>query len=110
MNVNKKFAEIEKIMNMPVKPDLYKGKSDKHITFTYTDERPSLYADDDEIADIVYLQVSLNTKASYDYMNDKHKLKKALKDVGFIVESCQSYLESDDIRRTIFSVNYTEGI
>lgn len=115
MNVNEKLMELEKLTGYPVRPDIYMGTADKNITFTYEDERGALFADNDEAATTAYLQVSLNTPENYNYMNDKHRLKKKLKELGFNVESIQSWLEdakkgAERIRRTIFSVNITESV
>lgn len=114
MNVNEKLMKLETVTGYPVSPDIYTGTADKNITFTYEDERGTLYADDDETATTAYIQVSLNTPESYNYMGDKHKIKKELKKMGFNVESIQSWIEetkkgSERVRRTIFSVNITES-
>lgn len=115
MNVNEKLLQLETVTGYPVCPDLYTGPADKSITFTYEDERGTLYADNDETATTAYIQVSLNTPESYNYMEDKHKIKKELKRLGFNVESIQSWLEeakkgSERVRRTIFNVNITEAV
>ena len=39
MNVNGLIMTLQNTVNYPVAPDLYEGKEDKYITFTYEDER-----------------------------------------------------------------------
>lgn len=114
MNVNEKIRMLEKVTGYPVRPDIYEGPADKYITFTYEDERAALYADDNEQADIAYLQVVLFTPDDFNYFEDKKKIKKELKRQGFEIESIQSWLDdarigTKRVRHTTFSVNITEA-
>lgn len=113
MNINSKLMKLEEVTGFPVAPDLYRGESDKWIVFTYTDERGELYADDSEQYVTVKLYVSFYCPESYNYMADKKKIKKALIDEGFQIESISSYIDNsgiegtDYIRRVLFEINYT---
>lgn len=115
MNVNAKLRQLEEVTGYPVRPDEYSGSEEKYITFTYEDERPVLSGDNDEIAETAYLQVSLFTPKDFNYFPDKKKIKKALKEQGFNIESIQSWLDdaktgTKKTRRTIFIVNITEEV
>lgn len=113
MNVNEKIRTLEQVTGYPVRPDVYSGKSDKYITFTYEDERGELYGDDQELATTAYLQISLYTPENFNYFEDKKKIKKQLKSEGFNVESIKSWIEDSldgtkKTRHTVFIVNITE--
>lgn len=115
MNVNEKIRTLEEVTGYPVRPDLYTGREDKYITFTYEDERPVLVADNDEEAETAYLQVTLFTPEDFNYFADKKKIKKHLKEQGFNVESIQSWLAdaktgTKQTRHTVFTVNITEAV
>lgn len=113
MNVNPKLKILEEVTGYPVEQDEYEGPSDKYIVFTYEDERAVLRADNKEKAETAYLMVCLFVPKSYDYFADKKKIKAALVQQGFTVESIQVWLEdartgTEKIRRITISVNITE--
>lgn len=111
MNVNKKVMILEAVTGYPVKQDIYRGGEEKYIVFTYEDERTALEADNEEVAGTAYLQVTLFTPESFNYFADKKRIRKALKEQGFNIESVQSWLEGEkrEIRHTVFTVNITEA-
>lgn len=109
MNVNEKIRSLEQVTGYPVMPDIYRGTEDRYIVFTYEDERTALEADNEELAVTVWLQVALFTPEKFNYFKDRKKIKKALKEQGFNVESVQSWLEgkNNEVRHTVFTVNFT---
>lgn len=110
MNVNGLIMTLQNTVNYPVAPDLYEGKEDKYITFTYEDERSALDADNEEQQTVAYLQITLYTPPLQEYMEDKKKIKAELKKLGFCVESIQSWVDSyapEKRRHTVFNVNIT---
>lgn len=109
MNVNEKVRMLEEVTGYPVKQDIYRGPEKKFIVFTYEDERAALIADNKRQAETAYLQVKLFTPESFNYFADKEKIKKALEEQGFNVESVQSWMEgkNNEIRHTEFTVNIT---
>ena len=68
MNVNGLIMTLQNTVNYPVAPDLYEGKEDKYITFTYEDERSALDADNEEQQTVAYLQITLYTPPLQEYM------------------------------------------
>ncbi len=114
MNVNGRLIEaLEAATGYPVKPDIYTGAANKYITFTYEDERSALEGDNEELATVVYMMVTLWTPSDYNYFEDKKKIKLALKEIGFTGISIQSWVSNDKIgtqyvRQTVFSANITE--
>lgn len=114
MKVNELLVEVGKAVGYPVEQDIYEGAG-KNITFTYEDERETLFADNEGQEETAWLMVSMNTPRDYDYFRDKEKLKRELQKRGFNVESVQSWLEStltgtQRTRRTVFSVNITKPV
>lgn len=110
MNVNSMIMTLKDVVHCPVAPDLYEGKEEKYITFTYEDERSALDADDEEQETVAYLQITLYTPPLQEYMEDKKKIKTELKRLGFCVESIQSWVDSyapEKKRHTVFNVNIT---
>ena len=112
MNVNPLVIAAGREIGYPVSQDIYSGRSEKFIVFTYEDERAAYYADDDEGEITVTVQVQMITPKEYNYFADKKALKEALKKQGFIIEYIQSWLDdvsagTDNARRTIFTCNYT---
>lgn len=114
MNVNEKLQKLEMVANCDVEPDEYGGNQNRYITYTYEDERPTTYGDNKPLEDTAYLQVSFFTPKSYNYMEDKHKIRNYLEEQGFKVTSIRSWVEDartgyEKIRHTVFEVNYTES-
>lgn len=112
MNLNPKLIEIGTQMGLPVAQDIYEGKADKYITFTYEDERSGLDADNGWDETTVQMQVQLITPVKYNYFAYKDQLKTLLEQYDFSVERIQSWLTdtltgTDRVRQTIFSVYYT---
>lgn len=112
MNLNPTLIKIGGKMNLPTAQDIYEGKEDKYITFTYEDERSGLDADNGWDETTVAMQVQLITPVKYNYFPYKDQLKTLLEAYGFSIERIQSWLTdsltgTDRVRQTIFSVYYT---
>ena len=110
MNVNSMIMTLKDVVHCPVAPDLYEGKEEKYITFTYEDERSALDADNEEQQTVAYLQITLYTPPLQEYMEDKKEIKAELKKLGFCVKSIQSWVDSqapEKKRHTVFNVNIT---
>lgn len=112
MNLNPTLIKIGGKMNLPTAQDIYEGKEDKYITFTYEDERSGLDADNGWDETTVAMQVQLITPVKCNYFPYKDQLKTLLETYGFSVERIQTWLTdtltgTDRVRQTIFSVYYT---
>lgn len=106
MNINSLIMELKTVTGLPVAPDLYQGSSDKWITFTYQDERPEFFGDNDILADVAYISVNLFTPTKYNYMSLKEDIKTYLESIGVLTNS-ESYVYTENqipIRQTIFEV------
>ena len=114
MNLNELLIKLLGETGLEVEQDIYGGESDKYIIFSYEDERPECWADDQVEADTVYLQIQLITPKEFDYFALKKKIRNLLEGADFIVTSTRSFLGSvyvgtEKKRQTVFQVEYTEG-
>lgn len=93
MNVNPLIISALSQFNKPVFPDVYKGEEREYFTFNYSDERPLLIADNEDIMDDTTIQVHYFTP------NDPHTMKKnirqALREKDFIIMNTSQFYESD---------------
>lgn len=110
MNVNKELLELKKILNCPVAQDVYDGKENRWIVFTYADERGVYFGDDEEEMTRVYINLSYYTPIAYNYFEDKKNIKKSLMKNGFFIEYIKSWVEDLDIgiekiRHTVFVIS-----
>lgn len=109
MNVNPTLLALKDITGIPVVPDVYKGKGEKWITFTYEDERPGQIGDNGVTDDIAYMQVNLFTPANFNYMELKEKIKNYLESVGVVTGTRSACYEDNQklIRQTTFTAELT---
>lgn len=106
MNVNPLLMELKTVTKLPVVPDIYEGSKDKYITFTYQDERPSFFGDNNVLDDVAYISVNLFTPKDFNYMSLKEDIKTYLESIG-VLTNCESYTYTENqipIRQTIFEV------
>ncbi len=114
MDLNDLLVSLLGETGLPVKQDEYDGKSDKYIIFTYEDEGPAIFADNEVTADTAFLQIQLVTPKKFDYFPLKKQIRNLLEDADFIVTSIRSflgdvYVGTEKTRQTVFNVKYTEG-
>lgn len=115
MDINAKIMGLgaADVANCPVEQDVYSGKANRYITFTYEDERPDARGDNRVLSDTAYVQISYYVDKTYNYMADKHKIRNYLEAQGFQVTSIRSWMERAEtgypnIRHILFETNYTE--
>ncbi len=114
MNINGILIELLRETGLPVEQDMYEGKEDKYIIFTYEDEKPEIHGDDYPIADTAYMQIQLITPKNYNYFHMKEKIRDLLEKADFSVTSIRTflgdvYVGTEKTRQTIFQVEYTKG-
>lgn len=115
MDVNKEIQKLGTLTGLPVSPDIYSGNEEKYIVYTYADERPVFWGDDETIADQVTIQVNMYTPPKFNYMDLKHMIRDYLETLGEINE-ISSWIETftvknnleQTIRHTTFSVIITK--
>lgn len=93
MDVNAEIQALETITGLPVSPDIYSGDEDKYIVYSYADERPVFFGDDEAIEDQAIIQVNLFTPPKFNYMALKHQIRDYLETLGEINE-IESWLET----------------
>ena len=113
MDVNGIIKGLEEVTGLEVVQDLYEGKADQYIVFSYQDERPALMGDDKVLFDECSIYVHLYTPPGYDYHALKHQIRDYLEDNDFYV-TIQSWVEDLDetsrtkIRNTTFDCEYSD--
>lgn len=111
MNVDDKVMALAEATGYPVAPGLYMGSSDKYIVYTTEDERPDLYADDDDQTEEAVIQVQFICPYNFDYHNVKRIIKRTMKMQGFTLESLREIINTDPAKGTkegrslVFSFN-----
>ena len=110
MNVNPLMQGLETVTGLPVVPDLYEGSEKKYITYTYEDESPIGFGDDEVLADTAYMQVNLFTPKDFNYMSLKHSIRDYLESLGCLTSTLSRvYQENNEqIRQTTFTVEISK--
>lgn len=114
MNVDEKIMTLSEATGYPVAPGIYKGSSDKYIIFTTEDERPDLYADDDDQTEEAVIQVQFICPYDFDYHEVKKIINRTMKKQGFTVESFREIINTNpgtgakEGRSLVFSFNIME--
>lgn len=115
MNVNQEIMGLKSVTGLTVSQDIYSGKDESFITFTYNTEDPVFWGDDQVIEDEAVIQVNLYTPPAFNYMELKTKIRDYLETLG-IVDSIGSWLDTytfknnleKTIRHTTFIVTITK--
>jgi hypothetical protein len=100
VNVNPTVIAALASLSLPVCPNVYTGIETDYITFNYTDERPALNADDEDIYDSTTIDVHYYTKSNP--QQTKKAIRRLMRLAGFSIVSTQELYESD--------TNYTHVI
>lgn len=114
MNVDDKIMKLADVTGYPVAPGLYKGTSDKYIIYTTEDERPGLYADDDDQTEEAVIQVQFVCPYNFDYRSVKKSIKRIMKEQGFTAGSFREVINTnpatgvDETRSLVFSFSIME--
>lgn len=113
MNLNHVLIDgLEKLTGLDSSQDIYEGKMDKYITFSYQDERPDLYADNEPVSDMCDVYVNLFVPKDFDYFELKDQIRNYLEAEKFSV-SINSWLEAgkketERVRRIVFDCSITK--
>lgn len=94
MNVNPiVIAALTPILGVAPTPNKYDGDATDYITFNYTDERPALSADDEDIYDTTSIDVHYFTKGNP--QANKKAIRRQMRAAGFSIMSTQEIYEDD---------------
>ncbi len=113
MNLNKLIIGLFKALGLVASENEYTGIDDKYVIFTYEDENPTEFGDDEVLADTCYIQFQLIVPKNFNYFKLKKEIRNMLETNGFIVTSIRSFLGdeytgTEKLRQIIFETNYTE--
>ena len=70
-------------LSIDVSQDLYTGKKNKYIVFSYEDDRGELYADNKPKKNRVWMQIHLYLPNNEDYRKLKKEIRSRLFEIGF---------------------------
>lgn len=93
MNINQKVISALTPLGMPISPSHYDGGETDYIVFNYADERDDICADNTVLTDITSIQVHYFTKGNP--QENKKKIRKALRNAGFVDFSTSEFYEDD---------------
>lgn len=113
MELNELLFNIFKELGIEVAQDEYLGKQGKYATFTYYDEQPTSWADNEVTSDTAYLQIQFVVPKNYDYFAEKKAIRNALESNGFIIINGETFLGdvysgTEKKRTCVWNVKYTE--
>lgn len=93
MNVNKLIIDTLSPLVPDVVPMAYTGTNDTYITFNYEDDRGEVFADDEPLIDIAYLQIHLFCSGNFNTL--KKQIRSKLFGAGFSYPAITTLYEED---------------
>lgn len=93
MSINKLIVDTLNPLNVPVEFETYEGEDDPYITFFCYNEQGEAFADDEEVATGLYMQVDVWSKGNIEQL--KTDVINLLKGVGFKRKNGQDLYELD---------------
>lgn len=99
MSVSQLLTEALGGFGFPIAQDLYKGKSESYFTFTYADDRPGGFSDNDPEYVDFEIYVSLYLPEDTKYLKLKRNVARALKNAGFTYPSIEQILDTEAKKR-----------
>jgi len=107
MNVNSLIISALSSLSLPVDAGVYAGSATEYIYFNYSDERPVLRADDEDLTDMTTVQVHYFTKTNPQTV--KKSIQTLLRDADFTIINVQEFFESDTQYNHIVVECWIEG-
>ena len=88
------IKEIFKDFSIPVEYLRYKGKSKTYITYTFTDDRPMISADDKERISVVSIDIDIFSDSNY--LDIQDQVEKIMIENNFIRTGCGPDMYEED--------------
>jgi hypothetical protein len=79
---------------IPVEYLKYKGKSKTYVTYTFTDDIPSLFGDDKEIGSVVSIDIDIFSDGNF--LAIEEKVKEVMEENNFIRIGCSPDMYEED--------------
>ena len=109
MTTFEKIVEAVKPFGYPYEPDVYRGsETERWITYNYSDDYASEFADDEPAVVIATVQVHLFLPIREDFYKIKQQIRKALFAQGFTYPEVTVLAENETIRHIIFECDIEE--
>lgn len=103
MNVNSLIIKTLKPLVPDVVATKYTGTNETYITFNYEDDRGEVFADDEPLIDVAYMQIHLFCPRAFNFNQLKKQIRSALFKVGFSYPEVQPLYEDDkEINHIVF--------
>ena len=103
MNVNPLIVDALKGIGFPVQWLRYTGNAKEYITFNDSDNRPSLWGDNEAIMDTVYSQIHYFTPDNP--KSTAKKIRKQLRNANFtVISTTELYEEDTGLYHTVIDV------
>lgn len=79
---------------IPVEYLKYKGKEKTYITYTFTNDDPTLFGEDREIGSVITIDIDIFSDSNYLAIEDK--VKEVMENNNFIRSGCSPDMYEDD--------------
>lgn len=93
MIINQIIEDCLAPIGLQIFPNVCTKKLPEYIQYNYSDERPIVYADDEDLYDLTTVQVHLFTNENP--QGYKKKIRKCLRSAGFTIQSTYEEYEDD---------------
>lgn len=93
MNINPLIQSALSPLGLSITPNVYEGTADSYVIFNYSDERPALRADDEDLYDETSVQVHFYTRGNP--QPNKKAIRRLLRAAGFTIQNTAEFYESD---------------
>ena len=112
MNLSKEIRALggSSLLNCDVAEDLYHGKADRYLVYTFDNEEPEVAGDNEVLIENATVQISYYVPEKYNYNTDNETIKSYLRSNDYYIESLTVMLDEADIvddkyvRRLLFIV------
>lgn len=110
MNANRLIEDTLSPLEYPIDYMSYAGSAERYFTYNYSDDRAELYADDEPVNDIAYIQIHFFSPKTFNHMQLKKQVRERLFSAGFSYPRISSFYENDtDMNHLVFECEI-EGI
>jgi len=109
MNVNSLIINTISPLGYPVVPSKYTGTNPTYIVFNYVDDRDEVFADNEPIIDIAYMQIHLFCPVTFNFHTLKKQIRSKLFKAGFSYPQITTLYEDETSKNHIVFECEIEG-
>ena len=96
---------------IPAEYITYTGKGKTYITYTFTDDEPALFAEDQELGSVAYIDVDIFSDRNY--LAIEKRIKEVMKEIGLKTKQAQTIANSSkalDPRDVVLKIRVLAGL